>query len=133
MSEEWAELALERVESDERVAKAVHGLDISILAIVLQPPQGCYGFVYVHFEDGGLSEYRVGHDYEAVTKGLGIPTFVVSGKYDVFAAVNRGELSERKAILTGKLHLTGSVWRALRHMGAMEAITQALNSIECEA
>ncbi len=132
MTEEWAALALEAVESDAEVAAAVKGLDLSILAIVLQAPEGCYGFVFVRFEDGSLSEYRVGHDYEAVTKGLGTPTFVVSGLYDVFAAVNRGEIGERRAILTGKLHLTGSVWKALKHMHAMEAVTRALNGIECE-
>ncbi len=132
MTEEWAALALEAVESDEAVAAAVEGLDLSILAIVIGAPPECYGFVFVRFEEGSLSEYRVGHDYEAVTKGLGAPTFVVSGHYDVFASINRGELSERRALLTGKLHLTGSVWKALKHMSAMEAVTRALNTIECE-
>ncbi len=132
MSEEWATLALEAVESDPEVAKAVEGLDLSILAIVIGAPEDCYGFVFVRFEEGSLSEYRVGHDYEAVTKGLEAPTFVVSGHYDVFSAVNRGEITERRAILTGKLHLTGSVWKALKHMSAMEAVTRALNGIECE-
>lgn len=126
-------MALERVEDDEGVARAVEGLDVSILAIVLEAPQPCYGFVYVRFEEGSLAEYRVGHDYAAVTKDVGTPTFVVSGRYESFAAIQRGQLSERKAILTGKLHLTGSVWKALRHMAAMEAITRSLNSIECEA
>ncbi len=126
-------MALEAIEADAEVAAAVEGLDLSILAIILQPPEECYGFIFVRFEGGSLSEYRVGHDYEAVTEGLGSPTFVVSGHYDVFASVNRGELGERRAILTGKLHLTGSVWKALKHMTAMEAVTRALNGIECES
>lgn len=132
LTEEWAEKALERIEADEGVAEAVEGLDLSILAIILDRPDGCYGFIFVRFEDGALAEYRVGHDYMAVTHGLGTPTFVVSGRYEVFSQVQKGELTERKAILTGQLHLTGSLWKALRHMSAMEAVTRALNSIECE-
>lgn len=131
LSKQWADLALERVERDEDVQKAVKGLDLSILAIILEAPKECYGFVYVRFEKGQLAEYRVGHDYDKVTHGLEAPTFVVSGQYDVFVAINQGQLKERKAILTGKLHLTGSLWKALRHMSAMEAVTRCLNDIEC--
>lgn len=131
LTEEWAELALQKVEEDRGITRAVEGIELSILAIVLGAPKGCYGFVYVHFDGDGLAEYRVGYDYAAVTKGVEPPTFVVSGQYDVFAAINRGKLSERRALLTGKLHLTGSLVKALRYMRAMEAVTKALNSIPC--
>ncbi len=131
LTEEWAELALERVEADERILAAVKGMDISVLAIILQPPEGCYGFIYVQFRDGGLAEYRVGHDYHAITNDVR-PTFVVSGQYDVFAEITRGDITERKALLAGKLHLTGGLFKALKHMRAMEAITHALNDIECQ-
>ena len=124
-------MALEVVESNPEVQQAVAGLELSILAIVLHPPKGSYGFTYVAFDGNGLSDYRVGFDYEAVTRGIQDPTFVVSGDYEVFAAINRGDLSERRALLTGKLHLTGSLLKALRHMHAMESVTRALNSVEC--
>lgn len=132
LTEAWAERALERVENDPDVLKAVRGLQISLLAIILGSPDGRYGFLYVAFDGTSLSEYRVGYDYEAVTRGLDSPTFVVSGPYEVFAQIARGELSERKALMTGRLHLTGGLLKALRHMRAMEAVTRALNSIECE-
>lgn len=133
LSEAWAARALERVETDPEVLAAVKGLDISVLAIILDSPKGRYGFLYVAFDGTGLSEYRVGFDFDAVTKGLDSPMFVVSGPYEVFAQITRGELSERKALLTGKLHLTGGLLRALRYMRALETVTAALNSIECEA
>ncbi len=132
LSQEWAEAALARVESDAEVRSALKGVKISILAIILGSPEGRYGFLYVAFDGTGLSEYRVGYDYDAVTKGLESPTFVVSGPYEVFASVVRGEITERKALMTGKLHLTGGLLRALRHMNAMTIITDSLNSIECE-
>jgi len=55
----------------------------------------------------------------------------VSGKYEVFAAMQRGEIGERRALLTGRLHLTGSLVKALRHMNALETVTAALNTIDC--
>ncbi len=131
LSEEWAELALERIETDADVQRVVKGMDISVLAIVLSPPEGCYGFVYVDFTDGRLAEYRVGHDYHAVGDDID-PTFVVSGHYDVFAQINQGEITERKALLSGKLHLTGGLFKALKHMRAMETITHSLLSIESD-
>ncbi len=130
LSEEWAELALERVETDETVQKAVKGMDLSVLAIILSPPKDCYGFIFVDFKDGALAEYRVGHDYHAVTDDIE-PTFVVSGHYDVFAQINQGHITERKALLSGKLHLTGGLFKALKHMRAMESVTHSLLSIEC--
>lgn len=132
LTEAWAEEALRRVESDERIRKAVRGIDISLLTIVLHAPKGAYGFLYTAFDGTGLKDYRVGRDYQAVADGVPPPTFVVSGEYEVFAAIQRKELSERKALLSGKLHLTGSMLKALRHMRALEAITKVLQDIECK-
>ncbi|MGB1586072.1 MAG: SCP2 sterol-binding domain-containing protein [Thermoplasmatota archaeon] len=130
LTEPWAEAALAVVEGDPGIAEAVKGVKLSILTIITGAPEGRYGFFYAAFDDG-LSDYRVGYDYDVVTAGVGEPTFAISGPYEVFAAIQRGELGERKALLTGKLHLTGSLLKALRHMHAMEAISSALARIDC--
>lgn len=132
LTEEWAEQALARVETDERVLEAVRGLELSLLTIILNAPEGAYGFLYVAFDASGLKEYRVGHDYHTVTRDLATPTFVVSGDYEVFARVQRGEVSQRRAVLSKQLHLTGSFLKAIRHLRALEAVTDALREIECE-
>ena len=132
LTEPWAEAALEAVEADPRIRKAVKGIELSVLTIILDPPEGRYGFIYAAFDGKGLADYRVGYDYDAVTSGLQAPTFVVSGPYDVFASIQRGETTERKAILAGKLHLTGSLVKALRYMRAREAVTETLNRLECD-
>jgi hypothetical protein len=131
LSEAWAEKALRLIETDKRVARALDGIAISLMTIILHPPKGCYGFLYAAFDADGLADYRVGHDFHAVARGLPEPTFAVSGDYDVFAAIQRGEITERRALLTGKLHLTGSMVQALRHMKALETITAVLGSVPC--
>lgn len=131
LSEPWAQEALIMVENDERVQQAVKGLALSLLIIVLEPPKDCYGFMYVAFDKNGLKDYRVGHDYHTIIKGID-PSFVVSGDYQIFARIQQGQLSERKALITGKIHLTGSLIKALRHMNAMETITAVLREVPCE-
>lgn len=131
LSQEWAEQALALVESDARIAAAVKGLRVSLLSIILRPPEGCYGFLYVAFDEGGLRDYRVGHDYHTIVRGID-PTFVVSGPYEVFARIQGGELNERRAIMKGQLHLTGSFVKALRFLNALETMSAVLREIECE-
>lgn len=132
LTEPWAEAALQRVESDDRIQAAIHGIDLSLLTIILNPPRRTYGFMYTAFDGEGLRDYRVGMDFATVTRDLPPPTFVVSGDYAVFSAIQRGELTERRALLSGRLHLTGSMLKALRHMRALETITLVLREIPCK-
>ena len=132
LSPAWAEQALRLVETDHRIDRALGGMEVSLLTIILHPPKGCYGFLYAAFDGDGLKDYRVGVDFPSVAKGLPEPTFTISGEYGTFAAIQRGELTERKALLTGQLHLTGGVLRALKHLRQLEAITAVLTSIPCQ-
>lgn len=132
LSPAWAEQALRLVETDARIDRALAGLELSILTIILHPPKGCYGFLYAAFDKDGLKDYRVGFDFASVARGLPPLTFTVSGEYPVFAAIQRGEMTERRALVSGKLHLTGGMVKALRHIRALEAFTAVMASIECK-
>ncbi len=132
LSEEWGEAALRVMETDPDIARVTKGLNLSLLVIILNGPPGAYGFIYAAFDRDGLKDYRVGADYTHVTDGIDGPTFVVSGDYNVFVEIQRGRLTERKALLRGKMHLTGSLVKALRHMHALETITRSMRTIECE-
>lgn len=131
LSEKWADEALRRVETDDRIKDAAKGIDVSMLTIFTEAPEGAFGYLYVHFKDGGLLEYRTGHEAEDVL-GDRNPTFVVSGTYENFVAVQEGEITEKRALLAGKLHLTGSMFKAMRHMRALETITGVMREIPCE-
>lgn len=132
LSPAWAEQALRLVETDQRIDDALGGMEVSLLTIITHPPKGCYGFLYASFDADGLKDYRVGFDFASVARGLGEPTFTISGEYSVFAAIQRGEMTERKALLSGKLHLIGGMVKALRYMRQLEAITAVLTSIPCK-
>lgn len=130
LSEEWAEEALRRVEADDRVAKAAKGIDVSLLTLFEDGPDHAYEYLYVHFRDGGLEEYKLGHDAGELEGRK--PTFTVRGPYENFADVQNGLITERRALLSGKLHLSGSMFKAMKHMRALETITGSLREIPCE-
>ena len=70
LSPEWAEQALRLIETDARIDRALGGLEVSLLTIITRPPKGCYGFLYAAFDADGLKDYRVGHDFASVARGL---------------------------------------------------------------
>lgn len=131
LSEAWGREALRLIETHPRIKEALAGVEVSLLLIILGAPKDAYGFLYAAFDRSGLSDYRVGHDYHTITRGIH-PTFVVSGRYEVFAAVQQGRLDQRQALLTRKLHLTGPMLKAIRHMRALETLMGVLATIECE-
>lgn len=131
LSEAWGEAALQRLREDDDVQRALARVDVSLLSIIRDAPEGCFRFIYARFADGVLSDYRVGHDFASV-QDVPKPTFTVSGDYTTFAACQNGDLSEKRAVLTGRLHLTGGLTRALRYWHALEALTECLRAIECD-
>jgi hypothetical protein len=129
----WGRKALEVMRTDPRVAEAVDGIALRLLIHIKDPPAGRYQFLYAHFDGKGLADGRMGHDGDGTLETLPSPDLAIEGPYSVFAAVQKGELTERKAILSGQLHVKGSRLLALRYMGALETVTEVLGEIPCQA
>lgn len=129
MTEAWVQAAFDHIRGDPRFAKAAQRVDIGILSILTDAPPESYGFLYVRIGDGELKELKTGHRYEEVAEGIETPEFVVSGDFKVFEQIHAGNLSERMALLRGKLHLTGSMRKALRYMGTLETLTSVLREV----
>ncbi|HUR61878.1 MAG TPA: SCP2 sterol-binding domain-containing protein [Candidatus Thermoplasmatota archaeon] len=127
----WGKKALALMRTDPRVQEAVQGVKLRLLTRILDAPEGRYGYLWADFDGTGLAEGRMGHAGDGVLETLR-PTVTLEGDYAVFAAIQRGETTERKAFLSGRLKLHGSRIQALRHMGALEAVTGALAEIPCE-
>lgn len=130
MSPAWAEAAVRAVETDARIREAVRGQKVSLLTVVEDPPPGRYAYIFAAFDEGGLADYRVGHDASALD-AMPKPTFTLRGPYRVYADLKEGKTNGRDAVLSGQLKLEGGMLRAMRHMQAIEAITGALANIPC--
>lgn len=127
----WGKRALEVLRTDARVLAAVQGIEVSILTRITDVPEGRYHWLYAAFDGKGLGDARMGDD-DAELETLPPPTFTITGPYGTFAAIQRGEVTEHRAFLTGRLHVKGNRLKALRHMGSLETVTKALAGIPCE-
>jgi hypothetical protein len=127
----WGKKALAILRTDPRVLEALQGVKVRLLTRVTDAPEGRYDYLWADFDGTGLAEGRMGHVGDGVLETLE-PTLTLEGGYDVFAAIQRGELTERTAFLSGRLKVHGSRVLALRYMGALEVITEALAEISCE-
>ena len=127
----WGRKALEALRTDPRVKEAVQGLEASVLTRIRDAPEGRYHWLYASFDGTGLADGRMGMD-DGEADSLPDPTFTIEGSYDTFAAIQRGELTEKRAFFGGKLSVKGNRISALRNMGALEALTRALAEIPCE-
>jgi hypothetical protein len=127
----WGKKALAVMRSDPRVREALQGVKVRLLTRITGAPEGRYDYLWADFDGAGLADGRMGHVGDGVLETLE-PTLTLEGSYAVFAAIQRGELTERKAFMSGRLKVHGSRIQALRHMGALEAVTAALAEIPCE-
>ncbi|MEA3144583.1 MAG: hypothetical protein QOG31_1907 [Thermoplasmata archaeon] len=127
----WGKRALAIMRGDPRVQEALRGVKVRLLTRITDAPPGRYGYLWAEFDGTGLADARMGHADDAALAALE-PTLTLEGTYATFAAIQRGELTERKAFLAGRLKVKGSRIQALRHMGALEAVTAALAEIPCE-
>jgi hypothetical protein len=127
----WGRKALAVMRTDPRVQESLQGVKLRLLVRITEVPAGRYTYLWADFDGAGLADARMGHAGDGALEALE-PTVTLEGPYAVFAAIQRGELTERKAFLSGQLRLHGSRIQALRHMGALEAVTGALAEIPCQ-
>ena len=128
----WGRKALQLMKEDPRIQEAVAGVTITVLTRIEGVPDGRYSYLYARFDGNGLADGRMGNEeVELELEGLPAPTFTIVGPYATFAAIQHGALSERKAVLSGRLHIKGSRLLALRYMGALETVTEVLAEIPC--
>lgn len=121
-----------RIASDPRVKDALAGVHSSILVHFRNTPAERYQYLYARFEDGQVLDGTLGLDGDGKLAALPEPEFTIEGDYTVFASIQRGEISDRRALLSGKLHLHGPRLKALRLMDAFQGLTDVLAEIPCE-
>lgn len=129
LSPAWANRALWLVENDKTIRDAVHGADVSLLVNIEHAPAGRAKHLYVHFQGGSLVEHYIGDGHG--TPSIPEPDFELRGEYATFWEIQEGKLDGKKALLLGRLKLHGSMLRAVKHMGALEALVAGLTAIPC--
>jgi putative sterol carrier protein len=131
LSKEWVNAGKERVAGHPLFLSRTRGVRASILCIVHEHPAHADEVFYIDFDDGIIKELYAGQKAAFDERGIA-PDFTVEGEYDTYVAIQRGEITQAQALLKGRLKLHGGVFRALRHMRALEAVTEILRGVPTE-
>jgi putative sterol carrier protein len=90
------------------------------------PPDGSEKYLYFKFEEGRFAELLIGKGESPK------PEFAVTGDYQTFASITRGELNAQKALMTLKLKLKGNMVKALKLASLADRLNKVLATIPTE-
>jgi len=92
----------------------------------LNCPDGKEKFYYLSFVDGKIGEL-------IIDEGSGPDAeFVITGDYEIFAAISRTELNAQKALMSGKIKLKGNMVKALKLVSIIDRINKITATIPTE-
>ncbi len=131
LSREWVEKGRAHVEADPRFKAHTAGLHASILCVVHEQPTHADEVFFIEFDDGHIREIYSGPLSEFQQRKVET-TFEVHGNYGTFVQIQEGHLTQATALMRGRLRLKGSVFRALKYMRALEAVTDILREVPTE-
>lgn len=121
LSAEWRDALLAKL-NETLTAEKMKGLSSSMNSRYKNCPGGIDRFYYISFEDGEIKELTIGEGDGPEAE------FIITGDYDVFAAVSRAEINAQRALMGGKLKLKGNMIKALK----LASLCDRLNKISAE-
>jgi putative sterol carrier protein len=122
LSQEWAQEAYRRLRQDLTAEKMKY-VTSSMVTLYKNCPDGIERSLYYKFEKGVIQAVSV------LEGELPQADFIITGNYDVFASISRGELSSRSALMSGKLKLRGSMVKALSLSAVADRMNKVIGSI----
>ena len=122
LSQQWRDEAERRLKA-ELPPERMNFVTSSMSNIYQNCPDGKDRYLYFKFVDGKFEEMRIGEGESPK------PEFAVSGDYETFAKITRGELGAQKALMTLKLKLKGNMVKALRLASLADRLNKVLATI----
>jgi hypothetical protein len=122
LDSEWTAEARRRL-TEALDPEKMNGITTSMADVYDACPDGKTRWLYVRCEGGKLAEFDVGEGEPPAAE------YRISGSYETFAAISRGELGSQKALMTGKLKLRGNMAKALRLAPLADRINKVLSTI----
>jgi putative sterol carrier protein len=122
LSPEWRDEAERRLKS-ELPPERMNFTTSSMSNIYKNCPDGSEKYLYFKFVDGRFEELLIGEGESPK------PEFAISGDYETFAKITRGELNAQKALMTLKLKLKGNMVKALRLASLADRLNKVLATI----
>jgi len=125
LSQQWRDEAEKRLNTELPPERMNH-VTSSMTNLYKNCPDGKDKFLYFKFEEGRFAEMLVGEGEPPKAE------FSISGDYDVFAKITRGELGAQRALMTMKLKLKGNMVKALKLASLADRLNKVLAGIPTE-
>ena len=122
LSPEWRDEAERRLKS-ELPPERMNFVTSSMSNIYKNCPGGEEKFLFFKFEEGKFAEMLVGEGDPPKAE------FAITGDYETFAKITRGELGAQKALMTLKLKLKGNMVKALKLASLADRLNKVLATI----
>ncbi|NOY68782.1 MAG: SCP2 sterol-binding domain-containing protein [Deltaproteobacteria bacterium] len=123
LSQAWRDEGEKRLKESLSPEKMNHATS-SMTNLYKNCPDGIDRFLYFRFSNGEIAEMIVGEG-EPPTKA----EFRITGDYETFARITRGEIGAQKALMTLKLKLRGNMVKALRLASLADRLNKVLSTI----
>ncbi len=130
LSEEWIEkakkIATEKLDPEKDLKKATTSL-LNIIENI--PPDGKTVYFYLSVKEGNLQEMLINQSGSLLDKNA---EFVVTGNYDTFGQIFKGEMSTLIALIKNRVKIKGDKVKALKFVKPIDKINDCLRELETE-
>ncbi len=125
LSPEWRD-EVQRKLSAELDPEKMNYATTSLVSVYGDCPDGKQHYFLVSCVDGVFVEVKVGEGEPPEAE------FSISGDYEVFAKMSRGELGAQAALMSGKLKLRGNMVKALKLSSIADRFNRIIAAIPTE-
>lgn len=126
LSPEWLADARARIENSKEFKDAAKALELSMINVVTDVPERGTVFIRYAFSFGSIQDLQLGTDPAIAANEA---DFKVTGSYDTFAALTQGKVSIAQAFLSRKIHLEGSITRAMKFVKPLDTMNRILRQV----
>ena len=130
LSEEWIEtakkIALEGLDPEKDLKNATTSL-LNVIENI--PPEGKSVYFYISVKNGIIEDMQIDQTGSLLEKKA---EFVVTGNYDTFVQIFKGEMSTLIALIKNRVKVIGDKVQALKFVKPIDRLTNCLQEIETE-
>jgi len=130
LSDEWIKQA--KIVTAEKLdpEKDLKNSTASLLNVINNiPPNGKSIYFYISVKDGKLAEMALDDTGSLQDKDA---EFTVTGNYDTFVSIFKGEMSTLIALIKNRVKIKGDKKKALQFVKPIDKLTSCLREIETE-
>ena len=130
LSDEWIELAKQITTKKLHPEKDLKKATASLLNIIENiPPDGRKVYLYISVKNGIIEDMLIDKTGSLLEKDA---EFVVTGNYETFVQIIKGEMSSLIALIKNRIKITGDKLKALQFSKSIDKLNECLREIDTQ-